>query len=51
MQDNFKHPVYGRLVNILGATPTPKTMDETKIFFTELKNMLQKEGLSISSLR
>jgi 1-acyl-sn-glycerol-3-phosphate acyltransferase len=37
MQENFKHPVYGRLVNILGATPTPQTIDETKIFFTELK--------------
>ncbi len=42
MQDNFKHPVYGRLVNILGATPTPKTIDETKIFFTELKKHAAK---------
>ncbi|MGI6360293.1 MAG: glycosyltransferase [Acholeplasmatales bacterium] len=45
MQDNFKHPVYGRLVNILGATPTPKTMDETKIFFTELKKHAAKGRL------
>ena len=36
--------LYGRLVNILGATPTPQTIDETKIFFTELKkHALQEE--------
>lgn len=42
MQENFEHPVYGRLVNVLGATPTPKTLDETKIFFNELKKHAAK---------
>lgn len=42
IQENFKHPIYGPLVNVLGATPTPKTITESKVFFNELKKQAAK---------
>ncbi|MFA5720059.1 MAG: lysophospholipid acyltransferase family protein, partial [Acholeplasmataceae bacterium] len=39
---NFEHRIYGSLVNVLGATPIPKTVNESKIFFNELKKQALK---------
>lgn len=42
IQENFDTPVVGQLINILGATPTPKTVIETKVFFHELSRAIGK---------
>lgn len=42
MQENFDTPVVGQLITILGATPTPKTVIETKVFFYELSKAIGK---------
>ena len=42
LQENFEHRIYGSLVNVLGATPVPKTVNESKIFFNELKKQALK---------
>ncbi|WP_025724922.1 glycosyltransferase [Acholeplasma granularum] len=35
-QDNFKKPVAGFFVNLLGAVPIPETIMETRLFFDQL---------------
>ena len=42
IQENFETPVVGQLITILGATPTPKTVIETKVFFHELSRAIGK---------
>jgi len=39
---NFKLPIAGFLVNILGTVPVPETMDETKVFLYELAKQARK---------
>lgn len=36
IRDNFRLPIAGFFVNILGTVPVPETMDETRIFLYEL---------------
>ena len=36
IRDNFKLPIAGFFVNILGTVPVPETIDETKVFLHEL---------------
>ncbi|MFA7416975.1 MAG: glycosyltransferase [Acholeplasma sp.] len=38
LQDNFKRPVAGFFVNLLGAVPVPETLLETRLFFNQLGN-------------
>lgn len=39
---NFKLPVAGKLVNILGSMPVPETPSEMKVFFYELSKQVRK---------
>jgi len=40
LKANFKLPVAGFLVNILGTVPVPETPDEMKVFFHELQKQV-----------
>ncbi len=42
IKSNFKLPVAGRLVNILGSMPVPETPSEMKVFFYELSKQVRK---------
>lgn len=42
IKSNFKLPVAGRLVNILGSMPVPETPSEMKVFFYELSKQIRK---------
>ena len=42
IKDNFKLPITGKLVTLLGTTPIPETPNEIKVFFHELSKQIRK---------
>lgn len=42
IRENFKLPVAGYFVTVLGTVPVPETVEEMKVFFLELKKQAQK---------
>ena len=45
MESNFKIPVAGRCLKLLGATPVPEDMHELPSFFRETKKFLKKKRI------